>query len=128
MTQHVTPVDVLMMSPEQLDRLNLQGDMDNALVDSLRWGYAFHPNEVSRLRAADPEVGATIDWSFSEAHEDVHEAIRNATVLADIPIAGVAEHLVALRRFTNAQAEEIRQGESWREGTTSHLACLFGQK
>ena len=127
MCRNVSPADVLFMRPEQLDKIKPQTEMDAALIESLQWGYAFHPKEAQRARGVAVDEEVTIDWSCPQPYEDVQVAIREATVLADIPIAGLAEHLVGLRRLVNAQPIQVRSGESWRYGTTAHLATLFGQ-
>lgn len=127
MNRIISPADVLLMRPEQLEQLKPRNEMDAALIESLQWGFAFHPKEAQRIRGVNVDGDVEIDWSCPEQYEDVQAAIREATVLTNIPIAGLAEHLVGLRRYTNTQPEQVRTGESWRYGTTAHLATLFGQ-
>lgn len=127
MCRNISPADVLLMRPDQLEKIKPQNDMDAALIESLQWGYAFHPKEGQRSRGVTVDEEVTIDWSCPQPYEDVQVAIREATVLADIPIAGLAEHLVGLRRLIKSQPVQVRTGESWRYGTTAHLATLFGQ-
>lgn len=129
MSRTVTPVDVLMMRPEQLKKIEPRNDKDAALLDSLEWGFMFHPKEAKRLPGLDvAEDSVVIDWSFKpDDAEDVQETIRAATVLSPVPIAGRAEHLSSLRRFTLAQADDVKNGEYWRYGTNCHISNLFEQ-
>lgn len=125
MTKKLSPADLLLLPPTELDKITPRDERDAELIESLQWGFALHPNEVENTAKVNVDGNTVIDWECPQDHEDVRAAITEATVNADIPIVGRAEHLISLRRYCNAQPAQVRNGESWRSGTVTHLAILF---
>lgn len=127
MKTKLRPLDVILAHPETLGKIKPQSDLDRQLLECIDWGFAFHPDETSNTRKLDVADEVEIDWSEKEGFDDVRRYVEQATVPARIPIAGVAEHVISLRRVANAQEEKVRDGEAWSYGTASHLKNLFLQ-
>lgn len=127
MKTKLRPMDVILADPETLSKIKPKSELDAALLETIEWGFAFHPNETSNTRRIDVADEVEIDWSEKEGFEDVKEYVANATVPANIPIAGRAEHVISLRRICNAQDEGVRNGEAWTYGTASHLKNVLQQ-
>ena len=127
MKTKLRPMDVILAHPETLDKISPQSELDLRLLDSLKWGFTFHPEEVSNTKKLDVEEGVEIDWSEKDGFEDVKEYVANATVPPRLPLAGLAEHTISLRRLCNAQDEVVRNGEAWVYGTSSHLKSVLQQ-
>lgn len=119
----VEPKDVVVMHPDALKRVKVSTDLDKRLIEALEWGYAFHPElrtNVGTVGQLDEEL--SINWpQDNEVDEDVLQAVSVFTVPVDLPIAGLAEHLIGFRRLLNSQYLDIKSGASWRDGANIYL-------
>lgn len=121
MSRMVSPLEAIMMHPDDVDLLQPKTKTDNALVEALRWGFALHPEEERKVNKATG-VAASLSWSgVTAGYEDVVEWIDGNTVNSRLPIAGPAEYIISLRRFHSAQPANVRNGKSWRLGAELHL-------
>ncbi|QXO09442.1 hypothetical protein pEaSNUABM11_00018 [Erwinia phage pEa_SNUABM_11] len=125
MITKVRPMDVIRAHPDSLANIAPQSDLDKELLDSIQWGFALHPDETDNTQPMDIPKGATIDWSEKDGCDDVTQYVKQATVPPRHPIAGVAEHVISLRRIVNAQESIVREGDAWQHGTASHLKTIF---
>ncbi|QQO90506.1 hypothetical protein pEaSNUABM42_00022 [Erwinia phage pEa_SNUABM_42] len=121
------PMDVILAHPDTLSKIAPQSELDRRLLESLEWGFTLHPDEVSNTRVLDVSDSVVIDWTEREGCDDVREYVAQATVPPRVPIAGLAEHTISLRRLCNAQDEIVRNGEAWSYGTASHLKNVLLQ-
>ncbi|ANZ48857.1 hypothetical protein BIZ82_gp007 [Erwinia phage vB_EamM_EarlPhillipIV] len=127
MGRKISPVDVVRLHPDDLANIKPKSELDKKFLTGIEWGFALHPDEVRNTQQPSLKGPVEIDWRTTAGHEDVVEAINAVTVSSeDLPIAGPAEHLISLRRFINAQAEVVRNGEAWQLGTALHLKSVFG--
>lgn len=119
----VEPKDVVVMHPDALKRVKVNNELDRKLIDALEWGYTFHPElrvNVGAIGQIDDEL--SIEWpQENEIDEDVLGAVSVFTVPVDLPIAGLAEHLIGFRRLLNSQYLEVKNGDSWRDGANVYL-------
>lgn len=127
MMTKLRPLDVILAHPETLGKIKPKSDLDKQLLECIEWGFAFHPDETTNTKILDVVDEVEIDWSEKEGFDDVRRYVEQATVPANIPIAGRAEHVISLRRVANAQEETVRNGEAWSYGTASHLKNLLMQ-
>lgn len=127
MKTKLRPMDVILAHPNTLSKIKPMSDLDKGLLESIEWGFAFHPDETSNTTQLDVQDDVEIDWSEKEGFEDVAAYVAQATVPARVPIAGVAEHLISLRRLCNAQDAVVRNGDAWMYGTAAHLKNLLQQ-
>lgn len=125
MSNTVRPMDVIRAHPDSLANIEPKSDLDKELLNSIHWGFALHPDETDNTQPLVIPKGATIDWSEKDGFDDVTQYVKQATVPPRYPIAGVAEHVISLRRVVNAQEVSVREGEAWQHGTASHLKGIF---
>jgi NADPH-dependent ferric siderophore reductase len=118
-------MDVIRAHPDSLANIEPKSDLDKELLNSIQWGFALHPDEADNTQPLVIPKGATIDWSEKDGCEDVTQYVRQATVPPRYPIAGVAEHVISLRRFVNSQEPDVREGDAWQHGTATHLKTIF---
>lgn len=123
MLKTIEPKDVVVLHPDALKRVKVNNEMDKKLIDALEWGYAFHPEQRPKLYVDDSnDSGLEIKWpEESDVATDVLETISVFTVPADLPIAGLAEHLISFRRLLNSQYMEVKNGEHWSSGANVYL-------
>lgn len=125
MSNKIRPVDVIRAHPDSLSKIKPVSELDKQLLDSLQWGFALHPDEANNTQQLSLAEGTEIDWSEKDGFDDVKQAVRSLTTTPLFPIAGPAEHVISLRRLTNAQDDVVRNGEAWQYGTTCHLKDVF---
>lgn len=128
MGRKISPVDVVRLHPDDLANIKPKSELDKKFLTGIEWGFALHPDEVRNTEQPHLKGPVEIDWrTAGEGCDDVVTAINAVTVSSeDLPIAGPAEHLISLRRFINAQAETVRNGDAWQLGTSLHLKSVFG--
>lgn len=119
----VEPKDVVVLHPDALKRVQVKSELDQRLVEALEWGYAFHPElrtNVGTIGTIDETL--EIEWpNDDDIAEDVLEAVNIFTVPVDLPIAGLAEHLIGFRRLLKSQYLDVKNGDSWRMGANAYL-------
>lgn len=115
------PIDVLLAHPDTLKNIEVVSDLDKGLLEGISWGFALHPGEENNTRKLDIDEKVRIDWNNKDGFEDVQAFVDQATVPADLPIAGIAEHIISLRRVISAQDTTINNGDAWANGTAAHL-------
>lgn len=125
MSKKIRPVDVILAHPDELGNIVITSELDKELLESIQWGFALHPNEASNTRRLPVDSGTEIDWSGQEGFDDVRAFVAQATVTPRFPIAGIAEHVISLRRLCNAQPDVVREGEAWQSGTAYHLKDIL---
>lgn len=125
MGKKISPVDVVRLHPDQLERVVGKNAIDACLLDGLKWGFALHPEEARNTMSVEGNDELEIDWKEDGQFEDVRVAIEQYTVQSNFPIAGNAEHLISFRRLINAQSDEVRNGPAWQLGASTHLKTLF---
>ncbi|ECJ4589389.1 hypothetical protein DNU75_07600 [Salmonella enterica subsp. enterica] len=126
MKNKLRPLDVIMAHPDTLKKIKVVNELDRGLLDTIQWGFTFHPDEENNTRQLDVCDGVEIDWSSNEGFDDVVDYVKQATVPPVFPVAGLAEHTISLRRLVNAQPEIVRDGEAWTSGITHHLKDVLG--
>ncbi|QVW55197.1 hypothetical protein pEaSNUABM29_00153 [Erwinia phage pEa_SNUABM_29] len=126
MKSKLRPLDVIMAHPDTLAKIKVVNDLDRGLLDTINWGFTFHPDEENNTRQLDVCDGVEIDWSSKEGFDDVVDYVKQATVRPVLPVAGLAEHTISLRRLVNAQPETVREGDAWTSGITHHLKDVLG--
>ncbi len=125
MGKKISPVDVVRLHPDQLERVVGKSPVDANLLEGLKWGFALHPEEARNTMIVDGAEELEIDWKEEGAFDDVRVAIEQYTVQSNFPIAGNAEHLISFRRLINAQSDDVRNGTAWQLGASTHLKTLF---
>lgn len=119
------PMDVVLAHPDTLSKIVPRNELDHRLLETLSWGFALHPEEIDRTKKLEVSDVVVIDWTEKEGFEDVRDFVCNSTVFNDLPVAGLAEHTISLRRLVNAQDKIVREGEAWAYGTATHLRNML---
>tara|TARA_Y100001956_G_scaffold10675_1_gene9484 strand:+ start:103 stop:486 length:384 start_codon:yes stop_codon:yes gene_type:complete len=122
MVKNIEPKDVVVLHPDALKRVKVETELDKKLVDALEWGYAFHPELIKQAKKEESDDEMSIKWPVEdEVAEDILRTVSVFTVPVDLPIAGLAEHLIGFRRLLNSQYMEVKEGDSWRDGANVYL-------
>ena len=121
------PKDVVVLHPNALKGITIRNDLDRKLIDALEWGYSLHPElRVNVGTFGESHHETTIVWPEStKVDSDIVEAISVFTVPPNLPIAGLAEHLISFRRLLTSTHMDITRGDSWGAGANLHLHNLM---
>ena len=71
MKNKLRPLDVIMAHPDTLKKIKVVNELDRGLLDTIQWGFTFHPDEENNTRQLDVCDGVEIDWSSNEGFDDV---------------------------------------------------------
>jgi hypothetical protein len=122
MIEKLRPIDVVQLDPRVLRQLVVDSPLDELLVNALEWGYSLHPEEMHSPKKSLQGTQYTIVWPKDRTIcNGVSSAINTFTVTPSDPIAGIAEHLISLRKLIVSAYLEVEFGCRWSKNTDIHL-------
>lgn len=121
----IEPKDALNLPVKWVNNIIVTTEQDRQFVSAMQWLYSLHP-EVKGLLvpSEDATVQLVLKWPSEDEDKelfDIHEAISVFTVPPTLPVCGLAEHFISLKRLFASNVLEIQNGEGWAYAANKHI-------